>query len=132
MVDEKEINRMVEGKKEGMWIEYYANGHKRREGAFKLGKKEGKWILYHKNGVVQSEATFHEGLYTGYYCSYYENGKRFREGHYAEITGKSSDGRKEGVWYQYLPDGETVQWQISYKRGRIVERIEGGQGDQSG
>ncbi len=61
----------VDGKKEGYWITYYANGNKKREGAYKNGQKEGKWILYHQNGNKQSEATFRNGLYEGHYANFY-------------------------------------------------------------
>ena len=113
----------VNGKKEGLWITYYANGNKRSEGTYRNGRKHGKWTLYHANGNLQSEATFHDGKYTGHYVSYHPNGKKFREGHYAEIQGNSYDGRKEGVWYQYAEDGETVHYRVVYKHGRVVERI---------
>ena len=36
--------------------------------------------------------------------------------------GSSKDGRKEGVWYQYLPDG-TIEVKVTYKRGRVVKRV---------
>jgi antitoxin component YwqK of YwqJK toxin-antitoxin module len=117
------INQKLNGNKEGLWITYYANGNKRSEGSFKAGIKHGEWILYHQNGNKQSEATFVNGLYTGYYVSYHENGRKFREGNYNQYQGNSADGRKEGVWYQYEADGKTVNAQITYKRGRVIERI---------
>lgn len=117
-------NQVVNGNKEGLWITRFANGILRSKGEFKQGKKHGFWQLFHKNGQLQSEATFAEGLYTGHYVSYHENGKRFREGHYRPIQGNSGDGRKEGVWFQYLDDGETVEWEITYKRGKAIQRID--------
>ena len=39
-----------DGKKHGPWVLYYADGGKRREGAFDMGKKTGKWVEYHRNG----------------------------------------------------------------------------------
>ena len=39
---------MVNGKKHGYWVTYYANGHKRSEGNYIHGKKDGPWIQYHK------------------------------------------------------------------------------------
>jgi hypothetical protein len=116
-------NKEVNGKKEGLWVTYFANGNKRSEGAFKGGKKEGKWTLYHKNGNKQSEGTFQDGKYTGYYVSYHDNGQKFREGWYSEASGNAYDGRKEGVWYQYEADGETVSAKVTYKHGRVIERL---------
>lgn len=31
--------QIIDGKKEGYWITYYANGNKRSQGAYKDGKK---------------------------------------------------------------------------------------------
>jgi antitoxin component YwqK of YwqJK toxin-antitoxin module len=102
---------------------FYANGMKRSEGGYKNGKKAGFWTLFHPNGNKQSEATFVDGQYSGYYVSYHENGNKFREGYYNEAAGNSADGRKEGIWHQYLPDGKTIEWRITYKRGKVVERV---------
>ena len=117
-------NRKQNGKKEGLWITHYANGNVRSRGTFRAGNKHGEWTLYHQNGNKQSEATFVDGHYSGYYVSYHENGNKFREGEYNIADGSSKDGRKEGVWHQYLEDGETVEWRITYKRGRAIDRIE--------
>lgn len=115
--------QLIDDEKEGDWVEYYANGNKRREGRYKDGKKEGKWILYHSNGNKKSEGSFRGGVYEGYYVSYHANGNKFREGDYGPHEGKSYDGRKEGVWYQYAKDGKTVEHQVTYKHGKIVERL---------
>jgi antitoxin component YwqK of YwqJK toxin-antitoxin module len=37
--------QIINGKKEGDWVAYYANGNKKSEGAFKNGQKEGKWTI---------------------------------------------------------------------------------------
>lgn len=108
----------VNGKKEGLWFTYYANGVKRSEGAYRDGEKHGPWTLYYSNGNKQSEATFHNGLNTDWYVTYYENGKKKWEGPYLPITGKASDGRKEGVWNCYAErDGTTIWRIITYKTG---------------
>lgn len=117
------MSDFIDDEKEGDWVEYYANGNKRREGRYKDGKKEGKWILYHSNGNKQSEATFCNGLFEGWYVAYHKNGNTFREGDYGPHEGKSYDGRKEGVWRDYAEDGKTVRQQVTYKHGKIVERL---------
>ncbi len=114
--------QIIDGKKEGYWTAYYANGSKRSEGTFKAGRKHGKWILYHANGNKQSEAEFRDGKYEGYYVSCHKNGNKFREGYYAEYQGNSYDGRKEGVWYQYDEEGN-INTKIIYKHGRVVKRV---------
>ncbi len=108
---------MVDGKKHGYWITYYANGNKRSEGNYIHGKKDGPWIQYHKNGNKASEASFRDGKNEGDYMCYYENGNRKWGGPYREHDGSSADGRKEGVWLCYEEDGETVWRIITYKKG---------------
>ena len=112
-----EQGEYVNGKKEGRWVSYYANGNIQREGCYKDGKKEGLWIQYWPNGNKRSEATFREGKYTGLYTSYHENGKRCFQGYYNEFQGVPADGTKEGVWNNYEEDGETVCRRITYHRG---------------
>jgi antitoxin component YwqK of YwqJK toxin-antitoxin module len=114
--------QIIDGKKEGYWVTYYANGNKRSEGAYKNGQKEGKWLQYHQNGNKQSESSFQDGKYEGYYVSYHKNGEKFREGDYGMHQGNSYDGRKEGAWYQYDETGN-INTKVVYKHGRVVKRV---------
>lgn len=112
-----EDGEIIDGKKEGRWVSYYANGNLQREGSYKNGKKDGLWIQYWPNGNKKSEATFVEGKYSGLYTSYHPNGKRCYQGRYNEFQGVPADGTKEGVWNDYADDGETVRRRITYHRG---------------
>ena len=111
----------IDGRKEGEWVSYYANGNKMSEGRYHAGKKVGPWVQYHPNGNKKSECTFVEGEYSGLYTAYHENGKRFRQGRYNEHNGAASAGTKDGVWCDYEEDGETVRRKITYKRGSRVK-----------
>ena len=106
------------GKKHGPWVLYYADGGKRREGAFDMGKKTGKWIEYHRNGRPASVNHYQENKLTGDHVAYYENGNRKQAGQFNDYRGKSTDGRKKGTWTFYAIDGETVWRRITYKDGR--------------
>ena len=106
-----------EGVKEGEWITYGAKGNILSQGRYENGKKEGLWILYWPNGNKKSEGNFVRGMYTGLYTAYHQNGKRFREGRYHEITGRSTNGTKEGAWHDYAEDGETRLRRMTYKHG---------------
>ena len=108
---------IVNGKKHGYWVTYYANGFKRSEGRYIAGEKEGLWIQYYKNGNKATEATFRDGKHEGEYIGYNENGNLGMKGFYPKHVGKSYDGRKEGAWYYYEEDGETVWRIITYKKG---------------
>ena len=96
------------GKKHGPWVLYYADGGKRREGAFDIGKKTGKWVEYHRNGQPASINHYQENQLTGDHVAYYENGKRKQTGQFNEYRGKSTDGRKTGTWTFYATDAELI------------------------
>jgi hypothetical protein len=34
------------GKKEGLWVEYWENGQLQKKGTYENGKKEGTWVTY--------------------------------------------------------------------------------------
>ena len=117
MASARDTGEMVDGKKHGYWITYYANGGKRSEGNYIHGKKDGLWIHYYKNGNISGEASFRDGKYEGACITYHENGNLRSKGAYPEHVGKSYDGKKEGAFYNYEEDGETVWLIITYKKG---------------
>jgi len=117
MANSRTTGEMVDGKKHGYWITYYANGLKRSEGNYIHGKKDGPWIQYHKNGNTYTEAFFRDDKHEGTYTSYHENGTLGMIGTYPKHEGKSYDGKKEGAWQWYEDDGETVWRIITYKKG---------------
>ncbi len=121
MANTRDTGEMVDDKKHGYWITYYASGLKRSEGNFVHGKKDGKWILYHKNGNISSVAYFRDDKYEGEYICYHENGNRKWGGPYKKHDGSSSDGRKEGVWLCWEEDGENVWRIITYKKGGAAQ-----------
>lgn len=106
-----------DGKKDGPWTTFYADGTKRSEGSYQAGAKQGLWRQYHKNGKLASEGTFHEGKFYGRYRAFHENGNLEMEGTYNPICGNSADGTKEGEFRYYNTDGKTVWRVITYKRG---------------
>ncbi|MCG9129381.1 hypothetical protein JT359_17470 [Candidatus Poribacteria bacterium] len=117
MPSNKDTGEMVNGKKHGYWITYYASGIKRSEGNYVNGDKDGLWINYYKNGSKSGEASFRNGKHEGDCITYYENGNLRSKGTYPQHVGKSYDGKKEGVWFNYEDDGETVWLIVTYKRG---------------
>ena len=107
----------VDGKKHGYWITYYASGSKRSEGNYIHDKKDGLWIYYHKNGNKSGEESYRDGKHEGECMTYHENGNIRSRGTYPKHVGKSYDGKKEGAFYNYEEDGETVWLIITYKKG---------------
>ncbi len=117
MANSRTTGEMIDDKKHGKWITYYQNGMKRSEGNYAQGKKEGLWVHYHKNGNVESKASFSDGKYEGECITYHPNGNLRSCGVYPKHIGKSYDGKKEGAWYNYEEDGETVWLIVTYKKG---------------
>lgn len=112
-----ETGETVDGMKHGPWMVFFTNGRRRSEGAYLNGLRHGPWTYYHPNGHRKQEGTFRNGLYEGIYTTYHDNGNVNYQGAYGKHTGKSSDGKKEGIWHCYCRDGETVWRIITYKRG---------------
>ena len=60
------------GKKEGLWTDWYKNGQKRYEGNYKGGKLI-DLIEWYKNGQKKVEGTWKDGRREGVYTTYYKN-----------------------------------------------------------
>ena len=54
-------SRDVNGEYEGMWVSWYENGQKWKQGRFKKEKKDGKWITWNENGQIISERVYKKG-----------------------------------------------------------------------
>ena len=109
--------KTVDGKKEGKWTTYYANGNKRSQGTYKAGLKHGKWTYYHKNGQKSSEGRLRDNKHEGKWRGWYDSGELEGELTYRKHDGSSYDGKKEGPHTFYNKDG-TVWRVITYKNGR--------------
>jgi hypothetical protein len=46
----------VDGKKDGLWVSYYANGNKQSEGTYLRDQKEGRWVQYLQNPLESAHA----------------------------------------------------------------------------
>ena len=48
-----DFGQMVDGKKEGPWVDYHVNGLLVSKGAYKNGKREGPWVYYDDDGTLR-------------------------------------------------------------------------------
>ena len=87
------------GKKDGLWGEYYKNGQLRTKGEYQNGKRSGHWVFRHETGVLWSEGRFKEGLREGLWKNFTEDGRLWREGGY-------KNGKQEGYWIYYTKTGK--------------------------
>jgi len=76
-----------DGKMEGLFKTYFANGQLEGEGIIVDRKQEGLWKSYHENGKLKEEVPSKGGKTHGIYKSYYRNGQLKDEVNY-----------KDGVW----------------------------------
>ena len=62
--------------------DFHENGETRMEGSFVDGKRDGEWMSWYANGVIWSKGYFKDGLRTGKSWAYYPSGKLYLQGSY--------------------------------------------------
>ena len=93
-----------EGKKDGVWTQYYEDGRtKRNRGEFLEGKKVGLWESWHDNGRKKWEGTLNDSIITGLTMSWNKYGIKVFEGSY--INGKRH-GKRHGKHVYWSDDGD--------------------------
>ncbi len=58
----KESGGFLNGKKDGIWVDYYQNGRLHFKAMYKLGKQEGIWKLFWRDGSIYSEYEYLNGI----------------------------------------------------------------------
>lgn len=114
----------TDGKRRGLYKEFYPDSTLRAEGVFVEGQRSGEWKFYYHNGQVQEIGFYNEGQPDGIWTWYYENGQKQIEeqffkgtpnGSYKEydsrgntiVTGTYFDGMKNGKWIEEIGDMRT-------------------------
>jgi TonB family protein len=139
----------VDGKKQGIWIDYYDSGelyskitylndeeqgevfYYRKDGQLmesgqnEKGKRTGLWISYNENGDKRSEINYLKGKLEGN-AKFYEKGKVSSEGVYAKgdrvLVWKYYDGRgklKYSADYGYSFD---IKEEVTYSYGEMIKK----------
>jgi len=109
----------VNGVKDGLYVTYYSNGNKQKEGYTKNGKEDGIYYDYYQTGKVQREHHFDMGKKVGIWKSFYEDGKKWTERHFKNdnLHGKvlvwDEQGRL-GKEYDYV-NGQLVNKQMHFE-----------------
>ena len=62
----------------------YRDGTTYREGTYRDGKREGTWKAWHANGQLWSVGEYQDGRENGLKTVYYENGRKYYEGRVKE------------------------------------------------
>ncbi|SQI36071.1 MORN repeat variant [Leminorella richardii] len=104
-----------QGGAQGKITSYYDSpGKVRSVSHFKDGKLHGEFVSYNKNGTVAKKEQYLLGK------DVTKNGIVYgSEGQILERYNYNSNGRKEGTWLNYYPDG-TLKLSESYANGTLV------------
>jgi len=69
-----ETNKIVNGKREGLWKEYYYYEILLYEGHYKEGNRDGLWKYYHVNGNLWFEGHYRNDREEGLWKEYDQKG----------------------------------------------------------
>ncbi len=95
-----EEGEFQDGKKIGVWKQYFPSGKVKSEIEFKNGRPSGTFKTFYENGQVEEEGVWKNNAYTGGFKRYYENGVVAQEKNF------NAAGKTEGkVTYNY-PNGK--------------------------
>ncbi len=127
-----------DGEKDGLDIEWHANGQKDTELNYKDGKQHGLLTVWHENGQKRWEYNFVNGKKHGLVIGWHADGQKSVEGnwvhgqphgyhvHWWDRSGfKSSEGNYEygekyGKWIDYNQHGRIHFSRVCYKDRRVV------------
>lgn len=101
----------ADGKKDGLFEEFYPTGKVKQRVEYKAGTREGKYATFHSNGRIQATGTYQNGKRQGIYSERTEKGQPQLLAHY-------KDGKLDGVLTRYQ-DGQPV-FVHSFKDGQPV------------
>ena len=98
----------------GLEEKYYENGQLYESVNYLNGNFHGKRMVYWSNGILKEQNYFSNGILGGENLFYFSNGKLRKRLKF------DSKGRKDGIWEDFLSNGELKQ-RIVYKNGNILE-----------
>jgi len=113
----------VDGKKTGIWKEYYPNTALKSKITFEGGRPNGYAIMYHDNGKIKEEGLWQMARWVGDYKLYYENGQVQQEFKF------TAGGKREGEQKYYYESGQIMiegNWAGGKEAGIIKEYYENG------
>ncbi len=134
----REPGESWDGRRHGPVTEWYDNGAKKEEGAYRNDLKQGPWTYWYDNGQKRWEGTYRDGHPDGPERAWYENGLRRYEGAYSggkrsgpftswydngqkEFEGEYAGGLREGNFTFWNRDGSVDEARTGfYLRGRKV------------
>lgn len=111
-----EISRrynLIDGKKEGLMVDYYPDGSLKGERMFRNDTQVDKTIIYYKSGKVQEVQYYKDGKIHGGDTVFYEDGS-------PQFVLTFDTGIKDGYVRKWSPDG-TLIYEAKYAHDTLVE-----------
>ena len=105
--------KIIKGKREDEWLEYYVNGSLESKSYYKSGKEEGEAFWYYQNGKLEIKGNYKGGKEEGEFLSYDVNGRVVYKYNYKE-------GKLDGEWLHHYENGE-VKEKRKYKDDKIIK-----------
>lgn len=87
----------AKGRRQGIWMDFYANGQKRYEGQFKNNKCRGEFRYYDEQGNLKATNTFDKSGEKALNKTYAPNGQVIATGYYL-------NQKKDGEWRYFDKD----------------------------
>jgi antitoxin component YwqK of YwqJK toxin-antitoxin module len=111
---ERQVRKMSDDSimNHGTFTEFYRNGQKFSEGAFKEGVPDGQWSYWHDNGQLSKTVNFTRGQPDGSW-------EVFRADGTLETRKAYKAGQREGKWVAFFADGKTPNIEQYYVDGKL-------------
>lgn len=103
---------LVNGKAEGLWLEWYPDGILRYKAYWKNGLGHGRWEYFYPNSKLRSESFYIQDIGQGIYRSYFDNGQLQTDANFL-------NGDKNGEELLYDVNGKPLKRNF-YENGKLV------------
>ena len=104
------------GKKDGLWTQWYVNGQKDFEDLWKDGNLDGLSTFWYEDGQKMGEGTYKNGNRVGLYTQWFENGQKEYEETY-------KGGKEDRLWTWWYENGKKLK-EETYKDGELISKKE--------
>ena len=135
--DRKMEGYYLNGKMNGVFVEWHENGDKKSEIYYANGKKDGNYSIWYENGEIDETGNYSLSKLEGELSRWYENGEKKSTENYSNdvLNGNATywyaDGKKQKE-ISYLngkKDGDFIEWyengekkaEITYSNDKITD-----------
>lgn len=109
----QEVNRTdSKQRRQGRWVDYYANGQLRYEGQFKNGKCQGEFKYYDEQGNLKATNTYDRSGDKALNKTYAPNGTMIATGYYV-------NQKKDGEWRYFSRDNGVLILVEENRNGKV-------------